>query len=150
MWRIHRGPVNSPHKWPVTRKMFPFDDVIMPRGFAIKVCVYVTIPDYCYFTMHRIKACSDVTLSQLSSVLWPLTAEMLILVNRSRTYKLAIASDRNGPQFQQLPYRLEYGACRPTSIAGGTILVPYHEVTSPQLIWRSAMPDLQIICSELT
>ena len=28
---IHRGPVNSPHKWPVTRKMFPFDDVIMLR-----------------------------------------------------------------------------------------------------------------------
>ena len=26
---IHRGPVNSPHKGPVTRKMFPFDDVIM-------------------------------------------------------------------------------------------------------------------------
>ena len=26
---IHRGSVNSPHKWPVTRKMFPFDDVIM-------------------------------------------------------------------------------------------------------------------------
>ena len=23
------GPVNSPHKWPVTRTMFPFDDVIM-------------------------------------------------------------------------------------------------------------------------
>ena len=28
---IHRGPVNSPHKWPVTRKMFPFDDAIMTR-----------------------------------------------------------------------------------------------------------------------
>ena len=26
---IHRRPVNSPHKWPVTRKMFPLDDVIM-------------------------------------------------------------------------------------------------------------------------
>ena len=26
---IHRGPVNFPLKWPVTRKMFPFDDVIM-------------------------------------------------------------------------------------------------------------------------
>ena len=26
---IHRRPVNSPHKWPVTRKMFLFDDVIM-------------------------------------------------------------------------------------------------------------------------
>ena len=29
VWGIHRGPVNSPHKWPVTRIMFPFDDVIM-------------------------------------------------------------------------------------------------------------------------
>ena len=29
VWGIHRGPVNSPHKWPVTRKMFPLDDVIM-------------------------------------------------------------------------------------------------------------------------
>ena len=26
---IRRWAVNSPHKWPVTRKMFPFDDVIM-------------------------------------------------------------------------------------------------------------------------
>ena len=25
----HRGPLNSPYKWPVTRKMFPFDDVII-------------------------------------------------------------------------------------------------------------------------
>ena len=33
VWGILRGsmnsPMNSPHKWPVTRKMFPFDDVIM-------------------------------------------------------------------------------------------------------------------------
>ena len=26
---IQRGPVNSPHKWPVTRKLFPFGDVFM-------------------------------------------------------------------------------------------------------------------------
>ena len=26
---IHRRPVNSTHKWPVTWKIFPFDDVIM-------------------------------------------------------------------------------------------------------------------------
>ena len=30
------GPVNSPHKGPVTRKMFPFDDVIMNMGQSIK------------------------------------------------------------------------------------------------------------------
>ena len=32
VWGINRWPVNSPHKWPVTRKRFPFNDVIM---FAI-------------------------------------------------------------------------------------------------------------------
>ena len=26
---IHQGPVNSPHKWQVTRKMFPLDEFIM-------------------------------------------------------------------------------------------------------------------------
>ena len=34
---IHRGPVNSPHKWTVTRKMFPFDDVIM--SFIVVVMI---------------------------------------------------------------------------------------------------------------
>ena len=29
---IHRGPVNSPQKWPVTRKMVPLGDVIMYWG----------------------------------------------------------------------------------------------------------------------
>ena len=29
VWEIHRWPVNFPYKWPVTRKIFPFDDVIM-------------------------------------------------------------------------------------------------------------------------
>ena len=29
---IHREPVDSPHKWPVTRKMFLFDDVIMEHN----------------------------------------------------------------------------------------------------------------------
>ena len=31
------GPVNSPHKGPVTRKMFPFDDVIMISPFLLRV-----------------------------------------------------------------------------------------------------------------
>ena len=43
---IHRWPVNSPHKWPVTRKIFPFDDVIMyfplhtgDHEPAVRVCM---------------------------------------------------------------------------------------------------------------
>ena len=37
---IHRGPVNSPHKGPVRRKMFPFDDVTMMSHFSGHPTVY--------------------------------------------------------------------------------------------------------------
>ena len=37
---IHRGPVNSPHKWPVMRKLFPFDDVIMDLS-AYSICIVI-------------------------------------------------------------------------------------------------------------
>ena len=43
---IHRWPVNSPHKWPVTRKMFPFKDVIMDT------CVHA-IPDSIVLSSRR-------------------------------------------------------------------------------------------------
>ena len=35
VWGIHRWPGNSTHKGPMTRKMFPFDDVIM-RMYVIR------------------------------------------------------------------------------------------------------------------
>ena len=37
---IHRGPVISPHKWPVTRKVTPFDDVIMETGCCVMLTRY--------------------------------------------------------------------------------------------------------------
>ena len=37
VWGIHRRPVNSPHKWPVTRKMFTLDDVIMDAYYINKL-----------------------------------------------------------------------------------------------------------------
>ena len=47
---IHRGPVNSPHKWPVTRKIFPFDDVIM-----ISWCYIIGRPDNMSMTCTRLQ-----------------------------------------------------------------------------------------------
>ena len=54
VWGIHRRPVNSPHKWPVTRKMFPFDDVIISTEFyiSLEIC---SIQHNCYF------ACTSLT-----------------------------------------------------------------------------------------
>ena len=55
VWWIHQGPVNSPHKWPVTRKMFPFDDVIMEvwegiGNFIPQFTGYVFIYTYWYLS----------------------------------------------------------------------------------------------------
>ena len=46
---IHRWPVNSPHKRPVTWKMFPFDDVFMVSGIWLQ-WDYVDIMDMTIIT----------------------------------------------------------------------------------------------------
>ena len=46
---IHRWPVNSPHKGPVTRKVFPFDDVIIKLTF-----IYIKDdPVHCWYMCHQ-------------------------------------------------------------------------------------------------
>ena len=45
VWEIHRWPVNSPHKWPVTRKMFPFDDVTMEDSI-VDVCMRLRLATF--------------------------------------------------------------------------------------------------------
>ena len=42
---IHRWPVDSPHKRPVTRKMFPFDDVIMTHPLSLS-------PYFSFYLIH--------------------------------------------------------------------------------------------------
>ena len=57
---IHRWPVNSPHRLPVTRKMFPFDGVIMVEHpyyhahslhFIVVYCGLV-LPDFANLCAH--------------------------------------------------------------------------------------------------
>ena len=47
---LHQWPANSPHKWPVKRKMFPFDDVIMSEHW---LCVGWWLFPYT-FCQHKI------------------------------------------------------------------------------------------------
>ena len=56
VWWIHRSLVNSPHKGSVTRKMFPFDDVIMILKDQLSRCFLVLhIGVYGCFIHHRIR-----------------------------------------------------------------------------------------------
>ena len=61
---IHRGPVNSPRKWPVTRTMFPFDDVIMKTSSNFACDEFVILKVFRLFTratMFLEKNAHDVT-----------------------------------------------------------------------------------------
>ena len=51
------GPVNSPHKGPVTRKMFPFDDVIMRVHYLGTYSTIVACLIMPHFTQSRWHPC---------------------------------------------------------------------------------------------
>ena len=50
---IHRWPVNSPHKGPVTRKMFPFHDVIMIHLCDGACLVFISVESFLQFVSRR-------------------------------------------------------------------------------------------------
>ena len=54
------GPVNSRHKWPVTRKMFPFDDVIMNQLHEGSVTIH-DIPHALLQIFHLLPPVFDTT-----------------------------------------------------------------------------------------
>ena len=61
---IHRCPVNSPHKWPVTRKMFPFHDVIMDFTIVVWQGVAVNLK-----SLHWDLICCTVISGQMRAIL---------------------------------------------------------------------------------
>ena len=65
---IHRGPVNSPHKWPVTSKMFPFDDVFMIMLFS-KTPTRLAITALPSFCTHYDDVIMTMLASQITSLM---------------------------------------------------------------------------------
>ena len=72
---IHRWPVNSPHKWPVTQKMFPFDDVIIGhlRQIIYFVAVSLTVIHHSHYCLN----CSPLSPDTLMLVLFIVYISML-------------------------------------------------------------------------
>ena len=85
---IHRGPVNSPHKWPVTRKMFPFDDVIMkvPKSLLNShSCVLATsMTNECELVENLVwRFCVESCLFALGEVHFRMTVSICIVYHRT-------------------------------------------------------------------
>ena len=66
---IHRSPVNSPHKGPATRKMFPVDDVFMALKLAGASGAVCQISEQLNNSNHR---------SRAFGTLWNLTIKRLL------------------------------------------------------------------------
>ena len=76
---IHRGPLNSPYKWPVRRKMFPFDDVIMKnRDWSLQMSTswQVFLDSLCLviFTLNSFVQNVDKVFYASRSVCWAATS----------------------------------------------------------------------------
>ena len=52
--RIHRWPVNFPHKGPVTRKIFPFHDVIVTNVLFSSIHIHVKCTYFCFVITYKI------------------------------------------------------------------------------------------------
>ena len=74
---IHRRPVNSPHKWPVTRNKFPFDDVIM----LLNLLIILNSSPRIYASVNRVSIGSDpgvqIMVVAYSAPIKPLYQQML-------------------------------------------------------------------------
>ena len=55
---IHRWPVNSPHKGPLTRKMVPFDDVIIRE--VLFACILISVFYSFFINLTQSPECFDI------------------------------------------------------------------------------------------
>ena len=67
VWGIHRGPVNSPHKWPVTRKMFPFDDVVM-KLLHSHAMIHLVNPQLIFMLKHGWRFATNFYIEWITSI----------------------------------------------------------------------------------
>ena len=113
--RIHRWLVNSPHNWPVTRKMLPFDDVIMFAwtsqqtygfpGIVLRPPIYITQQNLCVklqdWACHVAYSLTDCTWTiPLVTIWWKW--HRIPLPTRRRTMSCVIRSVKCGENDESL------------------------------------------------
>ena len=86
---IHRRPVNSPHKWPVTRKMFPFDDVIILHQHWFRVLKYNCVNiNLWYIITHSFLCFVVVSFRSVLSISFWITLLMMAPVPGERPWRM--------------------------------------------------------------
>ena len=79
---IHRWPVNSLHKGPVTRKMFPYDDVIMRTDKTVRTAWFTDTHENMMTWIHFPHYWSIVKDNLWVNGGWPLTKREVMVMRR--------------------------------------------------------------------
>ena len=107
---IHRWPVNSPHKRPVTWKMFPFDDVIMIWIANIAISI---------FTMAEVEPSAVVVMTmRCRSEMWDKNSKLMALIPYRNITSInpnlwALRYQNSAPEFIFAFYRFLCRICIP-------------------------------------
>ena len=153
---IHRWPVNSPHKWPVTRKMFPFDDVTMPwlkirYQFVPPHQVQQQCDGLGWSPSHRFLVLSGKTIYEIvrravSICIWPIWSKF----NKSaiKLYAHTLWSSHGNAQVQGLTnvkprewwealliHVVHYATCIVYRISGMMIMIYYTHIHYHDVMW---------------
>ena len=113
VWGIHRGPVNSPHKWPVTRKMFLYD-VIIIENYRYNIFVWNWV--FPMLDMHMqqyicfIKLCIFLTYNQRFWSRWIFATDEIWTCNL-QPYANAVSFKPSGPDTLLFMFFLEIILC---------------------------------------
>ena len=153
VWGIHRRPVNSPHKGPITRKMFPFDDVIMflensqytphispvkgRNGMFFQMLINVLPQSLkCYMEYHallnRVIAASDYIYICRISYRWHMWIQAVVFIVDlcKDTHSFLDNDPTNSKQANRQIYIL-FDGNNPGIIKGGDIV--YNSITMPHI-----------------
>ena len=111
---IHRWPVNSPHKGPVTRKMFPFDDVIMTCSMNVSLMFKLFFLRIAGTNFHR------ATFSKLPCMNWIHRKDIPTLYTDKGLYKwlwvsIALDNDLVPIRWQAFAWNNDASACTDTN-----------------------------------
>ena len=132
--RIHRWPVNSPRKGPVTRKMFPFNGVILCPN----------IIQYSHISKH-IFSCTDITesFSDISAGIYSYIICLYTLILETKS------SIRNNTIFWVIGNITKIYENMMTSSNGNIFRVTGHlcgKFTGPRWISRTKASDAELWC----
>ena len=96
---IHRWPVNSSHKGPVTRKMFPFDDVIMMHYLSFVSWAHRS-PQHWRFIFYQVKQAVEQIFGFL--IIWDATTLMRHYFDMRGIYRWPVNSPHKWPVTQKM------------------------------------------------